>query len=197
MRRRPAAGRRCGTAAASSAGAPQNLARCDILREQPSSGRRETASNVERRPAQCARRRLISLLLLISACYLYRTAHSDGSGEVSVGGVTDETDRYEYFVVLNEIFAYASIEIFRWARRFAHVNGSGYRIFCGSLLNGFFPLWPTDSCKRCPLNRIWRRPPNPQKSKYITLFHKKSSKISTRNKLGTNELRILHVSIMC
>ena len=51
--------------------------------------------------------------ILISACYLYQTAHSDGSGEVSVGGVTDGTDRYEYFVVLSEIFAYASIEIFR------------------------------------------------------------------------------------
>ena len=79
----------------------------------PAAGRRDTASNVERRPAQCARRRLTALLFLISACYLYRTAHSDGSGEVSVGGVTDGTDRYEYFVVLSEIFAYASIEIFR------------------------------------------------------------------------------------
>ena len=83
----------------------------------PAAGRRETASNVERRPAQCARRRLIALLFLISAYIIYIGRRyiglSDGSGEVSVGGVTDGTDRYEYFVVLNEIFAYASIEIFR------------------------------------------------------------------------------------
>ena len=120
------------------AGAAQNLARCDILREQP--GRRPARDCVKRRTAAgpaCATaivRSVITYFCLLSI--------SDGaferSGEVSVGGVTDGTDRYEYFVVLNEIFAYASIEIFRWARRFAHVNGSSYRIFCGSLLNGFF-----------------------------------------------------------
>ena len=130
VRRRPAAGRRCGAAAASRRPARRKISHAAIFCvNNPAAGRRETASNVERRPAQCARRRLIALLFLISAFYLYRTAHSDGSGEVSVGGVMDRTDRYEYFVVLNEIFAYASIEIFRWARRFAHVNGSGYRIF--------------------------------------------------------------------
>ena len=95
------------------AGAAQNLARCDILREQP--GRRPARDCVKRRTAAgpvCVTA-IDALLLLISACYLYRTLHWDGSGEVSVGKVTDGTDRYEYFVVLNEIFAYASIEIFR------------------------------------------------------------------------------------
>ena len=101
MRRRPAAGRRCGAAAASRRPARRKISHAAIFCvNNPAAGRRETASNVERRPAQCARRRLIALLFLISACYLYRTAHSDGSGEVSVGGVTDGTDRYEYFVVL-------------------------------------------------------------------------------------------------
>ena len=149
VRRRPAAGRRCGAAAASRRPARRKISHSAIFCvNNPAAGRRETASNVERRPAQCAWRRLVALLLLISACYLYRTAHSDGSGEISVGGVTDGTDRYEYFVVLNEIFAYASIEIFRWARRFAHVNGSGYGIFLRKFAERIFPLWPFDSCKR-------------------------------------------------
>ena len=51
VRRRPAAGRRCGAAAASRrpAGAAQNLARCDIMREQP--GRRPARDCVKRRTA--------------------------------------------------------------------------------------------------------------------------------------------------
>ena len=142
--RRPAAG----AVAASRRPARRKISHGAIFCvNNPAAGRRETASNVERRPAQCARRRLISLLLLISACYLYRTAQLDGSGVVSVGGVTDGTDRHEYFVVLSEIFACASIEIFRWTLRFAHVNGSGYRIFLRKFAERIFLLWPTDSCK--------------------------------------------------
>ena len=59
---------------------------------------------------------------------------------------SDGRDRYEYFIVLNEIFAYAYIEIFRWALC------SCKRVRLADFLRKFaeriFPLWPTDSCKR-------------------------------------------------
>ena len=66
-------------------------------------------------------------------------AHSDGRGEVSCRWSAGR-DIYGSFVVLNESFAYASIEKIHFARRFAHVNGSGYRFFCAWLLNESFPL---------------------------------------------------------
>ena len=45
------------------------------------------------------------------------SAHSDGRGEVSIGGVADGTD---VATVLNEFFAYASIE----KNRFSAAHGS-------------------------------------------------------------------------
>ena len=82
-------------------------------------------------------------------------------GRTRLGEIGGAADGIEVAAVLNEFFASASIEIFRWARRFAHVNGSGYRIFLRKFAERIFPLCPTDSCKRgqwLPHNFIYNSP---------------------------------------
>ena len=54
----------------------------------------------------------VTVLAHGNGVYIGRRTRTEAA-RYCVGGVTDGTDRYEHFVVLNEIFAYASIEIFR------------------------------------------------------------------------------------
>ena len=106
------------------AGTAQNLAQCDVLREQP--GRRPARDCVKTQTSNGGRPSVrdgdwVALLLLISACYLYRTgALGPEAGEVSVGGVTGR-DR--------------QIRIFRCSKRnFRFTPLSKYSVERGALL---------------------------------------------------------------
>ena len=134
-RRQPAGGRR---------GAKSRTVRYFAWTTRPPAGARLRQTSNGGRPSVRDDDRSLCYFLFLLVIYIGRRTRT----QVSVSGVTDGTDRYVYFVVLNEIFAYASIEIFRWARRFTHVNGSALSDFLRKFAERIFPLCPTDSCKR-------------------------------------------------
>ena len=150
MRRRPAAGSQ------PAAGAAQNLARCDILREQP--GRRPARDCVNRRTAVgpvCAT--AIDLSVITYFCLLPISDGALGRKRRGKCWWSDGRDR--------------QIRIFRCSKRnfrlrlYRNIPLSEALCSCKRVrLSDFFlrkfaericPLWPTDSCKRGLCLRGW------------------------------------------